>query len=94
MKLQLNGRVAGAQVGDPKLIADFYRKVRTGLIARCYWCRRMTNPAERQVDHIIRIARGGKHSVENLCCACRHCNYTKGTKMPEDFAGQYELEFG
>lgn len=33
------------------------------------------------VDHIIPIARGGAHTYDNVQCACRACNTTKGAKM-------------
>ena len=35
-----------------------------------------------QVDHIIPIARGGRHAVGNLQALCRSCNTSKGAKLP------------
>ena len=32
------------------------------------------------IDHIVPIAGGGAHSLDNLCIACRSCNCSKGTK--------------
>lgn len=35
-----------------------------------------------QVDHIIPIARGGRHCVGNLQALCGSCNASKGAKLP------------
>jgi predicted nucleic acid-binding Zn ribbon protein len=41
-----------------------------------------------EVDHIIPIAVGGAHSLDNVACACRRCNIQKGDKIlyTEDLA--------
>lgn len=78
-------------VGDPKLIEAFYRHVSTAPRLRCHYCKRVTRKADRQVDHIISLAKGGKHCVSNLCCSCRPCNQRKGKKTDEEFTGQLNL---
>ena len=37
--------------------------------------------ADMTVDHIIPISRNGTDSDENLICACKSCNYSKGAKL-------------
>lgn len=32
-------------------------------------------------DHVVPIARGGRHSIGNLLPACKSCNCSKGTKL-------------
>lgn len=34
-----------------------------------------------EVDHIIPISRGGRHSYSNVQCACRSCNLDKSNKI-------------
>lgn len=33
-----------------------------------------------ELDHIIPLSKGGKHKYDNVQCACRKCNQTKGDK--------------
>jgi 5-methylcytosine-specific restriction endonuclease McrA len=63
----------------------FVKHVRSADVIACRWCAEPVAKAERRIDHIIPLARGGSDDVANLCCACRLCNARKGHKMPEDF---------
>lgn len=38
------------------------------------------------LDHIIPISRGGDSRPENLQFLCAYCNYSKGNKLPEEWA--------
>ena len=33
------------------------------------------------MDHIVPLAKGGRHSIENVAPSCAKCNYAKGTKV-------------
>lgn len=46
----------------------------------CFYCE--TAPATT-VDHFIPLARGGSHELSNLVGACRSCNSSKGSKLPD-----------
>lgn len=54
---------------------------------RCQLCgaktpkslRGTTNPRAPEVGHIVAIANGGDHLIENIQCECRACNAAKGT---------------
>ena len=46
-----------------------------GLCAYCY-----TSPYEHW-DHVIPLARGGRHAIGNLLPACATCNLAKGSKL-------------
>lgn len=44
---------------------------------RCAYCNR---PADLQMDHVVPMARGGIHSIDNIVPACKACNVSKGAK--------------
>lgn len=43
----------------------------------CYYCDSKENI---QIDHVIPISRGGRHSIGNIVPACMKCNVSKGNK--------------
>lgn len=43
----------------------------------CFYC---GNNSHIEIDHIIPVSRGGRHSVGNLVAACRSCNRSKGAR--------------
>jgi 5-methylcytosine-specific restriction endonuclease McrA len=46
---------------------------------RCYFCgKSFANDADKTVDHLIPISRGGGHVIGNVVVACGHCNDLKG----------------
>ena len=40
-----------------------------------------------ECDHIVPVARGGQHGMENLTTACRDCNRAKRSKTVEEWLG-------
>jgi hypothetical protein len=48
-----------------------------------------THPLAPEVDHIVPISRGGRHVYENLQCACRKCNGSKGSNMNYSMISAY-----
>lgn len=53
----------------------------------CAYCGCTSGPFE--VDHIIPVSRGGGNDPENLTCACRSCNRSKGAKTINEWVGAY-----
>lgn len=53
------------------------------LVARyrgcCAYCGRQTVALQR--EHVIPVARGGRHAIGNLLPACRPCNLSKGARL-------------
>jgi 5-methylcytosine-specific restriction endonuclease McrA len=74
-----------AILGDQQAVAAFYALVKNSETINCHWCGEVTEKQGRHVDHIIPLAKGGTHSVDNLCCSCATCNFSKGSKLPEEF---------
>ena len=57
--------------------------VRT-LFAEAKACAYCGNPfrsgTEKSLDHVVPLARGGRHTLANVCVACKRCNASKGAK--------------
>lgn len=73
----------GCEARNEPAVFAFYEQVRTARRMRCYYCGKATRPADRHVDHVIPLSRGGPHAASNLACACAACNMSKGPKMPD-----------
>jgi hypothetical protein len=82
---------ANASHGDRRSYQAYTRWVAMVAKIRCYWCHKPTTRKTRHMDHIIPLAKGGSHSVGNLCVACVHCNCSKKALLPHEFADQAEL---
>jgi len=68
-----------AETADGSVTATVVRRL---LAARtCYLCGVELTPANRSIDHIIPISRGGKHIAKNLAPCCRPCNRKKDRKI-------------
>ena len=75
----LNSRIQNhkRRAAEVYLVTD--RDYRRILESPCVACGSTKNI---QVDHIIPIARGGRHCVGNLQALCGSCNASKGAKLP------------
>lgn len=70
---------------ERKRLTSFYNNLRTAEILLCSWCGKETSIGNRHGDHVIPLSKGGKHCIDNLCCACKSCNLHKREMMPEEF---------
>ena len=73
------------KVGRRGPILAVYKKAVRSPVLLCFWCRRLTRPGERHVDHKQPLAVGGAHVAGNLCIACVECNLAKGDTDPSEF---------
>jgi len=71
-------------VGDLTAIARVYDLATNGNRVRCYLCGKAIPKAQRHVDHIMPLSKGGLHTASNLAIACAKCNLSKGAKLPEE----------
>ena len=62
----------------------FVEQVKAQSVHVCYYCEKRFRGAV-WIDHVIALAKGGKHEVGNLCTACQKCNQAKSAKSPKDF---------
>ncbi|UJR81468.1 HNH endonuclease [Sandaracinus amylolyticus] len=63
---------------------------------RCLGCGEMVNlienhPLQATLDHVVPLARGGRHVLANVQLLCRACNQRKGCTPPE-FWTRYDEE--
>lgn len=66
-------------------VNEYFRKTKSSRSVRCYYCGSAVSGSVSHIDHMIPLARGGAHSVENLCIACPSCNLRKGKKTHFEF---------
>jgi 5-methylcytosine-specific restriction endonuclease McrA len=69
--------------GNLDLILQFVADIKAKRFAICYYCQQKTDTHKIHFDHIIPLAKGGQHSVENLCVSCAKCNLTKHDRTPQ-----------
>ena len=75
----------GCKIGRRGPIRRIYTKAVHAPVLLCYWCKKVTHPGERHVDHKQPLALGGAHVAGNLCITCAECNLTKGDANPNEF---------
>ena len=61
-------------------ITEWLKRIRSKTSAVCYYCDKRIPASDIHIDHIVALAKGGAHSVENLCVSCNSCNSSKGAK--------------
>lgn len=67
-----------------KAIEDIYKRAKEAPRVRCYLCGKLIPKGHRHVDHIVPLAKGGKHVPSNLAIVCDQCNWHKHTKLPQE----------
>lgn len=70
-------RKLNAPLGDQAVIAAWMAGIRKLPFARCHWCGTKVRGRKVHFDHILALAKGGAHSIENLCASCQECNCAK-----------------
>lgn len=78
-------RLLGAPNGNNGSTELFISAVRGKRFVNCYYCNKRVSGKSAHIDHIIALAKGGAHSIENLCATCPACNLSKGAKPIEDW---------
>jgi 5-methylcytosine-specific restriction endonuclease McrA len=81
----LRARKLGRRVGKRDAILKVYARAREAKEIPCYWCKRLTTPDDREVDHIVPLTGGGDHTAKNLGISCRNCNQAKSDRVPDEF---------
>jgi 5-methylcytosine-specific restriction endonuclease McrA len=75
----------GCKIGRRGPIRRVYRRAAHTPVLLCFWCKKLTFPGERHVDHIVPLVAGGVHAAGNLCITCAECNLSKCDLSPQEF---------
>lgn len=67
-------------IGNQSIMLAWEKSWRGKPKAVCYWCKSKFSTKKCVSEHIVPLAKGGPHSVENLCISCAVCNNRKFTK--------------
>ena len=59
------------------------RKKMLQKITLCHWCKTPLTLDTSTIEHIIQLSRGGLDNANNRTLACRDCNHSRGSNMPE-----------
>lgn len=70
---------------DIAILNRLYKTIREKLHVRCYYCAKVMAGKDAHIDHVFPLAKGGKHSTDNLCVACPECNHSKNARHPNDW---------
>lgn len=78
MTKRTRGRVCSPV--DPEALADLMIKA-----SACAYCQGPLETFGSAVDHIMPLARGGSHTLDNLTVTCQPCNRAKGDLTRAEF---------
>ena len=62
---------------------------KTGLVGKCYVCKREITYDNFDIGHNKAVAKGGSDNINNLRTICRSCNSAMGTKSIEAYRKKY-----
>lgn len=66
-------------------VSELYAFIRESVRIKCFYCNRYIAGKLAHMDHIVPIARGGKHCVQNLRASCPACNLQKSDKLVSEW---------
>lgn len=71
----------GSSRQDRVAILEWYREINSKRSNSCFWCKTRISKGEHHFDHITPLAKGGTHTLDNLCVSCAPCNMSKHDKV-------------
>ncbi len=79
---------------ESKNIREWARRLASKTWVRCYWCGDRVRFSECHLDHIIALAKGGHHGLDNLCVSCAPCNLSKAAKKFDEWKREGQAILG
>lgn len=72
-------RIIGDGTVTKQVLIDLYNQI------QCKYCKEDIPEELRTIDHVVPMAKGGKHTITNLVMACKSCNSMKKDMTVEEF---------
>lgn len=88
IKASQHKRRAAKAKGSGVLASDILEKLKYQDY-KCVYCKADIS-ASHHMDHIMPLALGGEHSVENIQCTCATCNFRKSAKHPDEWMLEFQ----
>lgn len=82
-------RAPDKQLDQSQWAREDFARARRILDGACAYC---GSTESLTLDHVVPLARGGSHAIENLVAACRTCNSRKGARDELEFRALLALE--
>ena len=73
---------------ESKATAKQIREAMSKAKGKCHYCRKK---CKLTIDHVIPIAGGGTHTLDNIVFACHDCNSHKRDLPANDFGNRFGL---
>lgn len=80
-----------AAIGNSIITCEQWRSLMMEYGFKCFYCSETLIAANRSLDHIIPLSRGGRHHVDNLIPCCRSCNSSKKDRIYPVWRGICQL---
>ncbi len=77
---------ANASIENLEEIARWEKEWRKKDCVKCHWCCGEFPGRICHAGHVVPLSKGGAHAISNLVASCPHCNLSKGSKLPHEFA--------
>ncbi len=77
-RLAAHRRRVAIRAADDGFTRQRWRDLVASYDGRCAYC--FAPSATLEIDHVVAITRGGRHSADNIAPACRSCNGSKHNK--------------
>lgn len=84
-RIYKQNRRAREAAGGGRVSKDITDKLLRLQRGKCACCHVELSKVEFHLDHIIPLAKGGKHSDENMQLLCKPCNLSKSDRLPHEF---------
>lgn len=78
-------KLAQQAVSDGTVTLEYEQYLYDEQQGKCAYCGCDLSESGKHLDHIIPIAKGGKHTANNVHWTCPTCNLSKGDKLEEEW---------